>query len=574
MLIDGRTIAQGQILRADICIVGAGPGGLALARDLVGRGVDVLLVESGGFEPDDQTQSLASGTVEDNLDQYPDPYWSCNRMVGGTSQQWDVIREGKQHVHLGAFDPMDFTRRSWLPHSGWPIDAQTLAPYYERAHGICDTRFREAPLQDWETPDRQAFRFADGTLYNRVFAIGRRAVFTEEIRAVLEKDPRVNLLIWSNVTELETDADGGRVTAAKIACLNGHRFRVEARQFVLSQGAYQVPRLLLASRAAHTAALGNAHDQVGRYLTDRQVIRTGVLDLARPMADFGFYDIRAAINQALVIGKLGVSPEIIEREQLLNAMMGLFARPHDRKTDIAERLYGRGTTYRSPGQQALKQLGAGIKQRRWPQNAFGNVARVLRNLDDIAFTRVARRLHVKNPYNADSGGWFERPDRDQIYSQVETYQIGEQSPDPDNRVMLDPARRDATGMPLLKLRLQWNAIDIRSATRTQDLVAQAFSAAGIGKLRVERRDGVPLVSQINTHHPAGTARMSSDPKHGVVDAQCRVHGVANLYVASSAAFTTGGCVPPTLTIIALALRIGDAAVEALKPTRVVPSGAA
>ena len=63
---------------------------------------------------------------------------------------------------------------------------------------------------------------------------------------------------------------------------------------------------------------------------------------------------------------------------------------------------------------------------------------------------------------------------------------------------------------------------------------------------------------MTAHHPAGTARMADDPKQGVVDRNCRVHGVSNLYVASSAVFTTGGCAPPTLIIIAMAVRVVDA----------------
>ena len=59
------------------------------------------------------------------------------------------------------------------------------------------------------------------------------------------------------------------------------------------------------------------------------------------------------------------------------------------------------------------------------------------------------------------------------------------------------------------------------------------------------------------NHHLGTTRMASDPKAGVVDADCRVHGVANLYIAGSSVFPTGGCANPTLTIVALALRLAD-----------------
>ena len=114
-----------------------------------------------------------------------------------------------------------------------------------------------------------------------------------------------------------------------------------------------------------------------------------------------------------------------------------------------------------------------------------------------------------------------------------------------------------------KVEFRWRDFDIRSALGTQDIVQKAFEQSGIGRLRVERRDGLPLVTQMTAHHPAGTARMADDPKQGVVDRNCRVHGVSNLYVASSAVFTTGGCAPPTLTIVAMAVRVVDAVKQQL-----------
>ena len=449
-----------------------------------------------------------------------------------------------------------------MPDSGWPIDAATLAPYYERAHRLWGTRFVPADVAHWQTEDRKAFAFADDALESKVLAIGRRAVFTREIRAVLERVPRMKVLLRSNAVELICDANGRSVTAVEVACLNGHRFRVQARQVVLAQGAYQVPRLLLASRSGGSAGLGNAHDLVGRYLTDRQVVRTGSIALRRPLSDFGFYDLRLA-GDALVIGKLGLSARTQAREGLLNATIGLVARPFDVRADLAERLFGRGTTARSPGMRAGKALLAALRRRRWPEHAFADAGRLLRHLDDIAFMKLARPMQARNPVNCDSGGWFTVPDRERRFRTMDAFQLCEQSPDRENRVMLDMDRRDATGMPLLKLQFRWNAIDIRSAIRTQDLVAAAFEQAGIGRVRIERRDGVPLIRQISTHHPAGTARMADDPKRGVVDAHCRVHGVSNLHVASSAAFPTGASIPPTLTIIALSLRVGDSVRAAL-----------
>ena len=170
---------------------------------------------------------------------------------------------------------------------------------------------------------------------------------------------------------------------------------------------------------------------------------------------------------------------------------------------------------------------------------------------------MARAPWLQIPYNRDSGGWYEAPHRDQFFKVIDLYQIAEQSPDPDNRITLS-SERDATGMRRPTVHFRWRDHDIRSALGSQEIVKNALEEAGIGRVLMERRDGMPLVTQMTAHHPAGTTRMADEPTEGVVDRNCRVHGVDNLYVASSAVFTTGGCAPPTLTIVALTVRIVDA----------------
>src|SRR5690606_5384338 len=126
----------------------------------------------------------------------------------------------------------------------------------------------------------------------------------------------------------------------------------------------------------------------------------------------------------------------------------------------------------------------------------------------------------------------------------------------DNRITLG-TERDALGVPRARVRFRWNAFDQRSAARSQQLLAPALARAGIGASCYEHRDRLALVTQMSTHHPAGTARMSASARDGVVDSHCRVHGVRNLHVASSAVFPTAGHANPTLTIMALAIRIAD-----------------
>ena len=132
----------------------------------------------------------------------------------------------------------------------------------------------------------------------------------------------------------------------------------------------------------------------------------------------------------------------------------------------------------------------------------------------------------------------------------------EQPPRWSSRVRLGQ-ETDSWGRPVLEREWSWHAEDMARTLAAQDLVAAELAAAGLGDYQVARLDNEPLVLTLNCAHPMGTTRMHADPQQGVVDAMCRVHEVDNLFVAGSSTFTTGSYVNPTLTIVALALRIAD-----------------
>jgi choline dehydrogenase-like flavoprotein len=131
----------------------------------------------------------------------------------------------------------------------------------------------------------------------------------------------------------------------------------------------------------------------------------------------------------------------------------------------------------------------------------------------------------------------------------------EQSPHSDNQVYLDD-QVDEFGRSRLRLRWRWALADRKKVAHSRDLYAAALERAGIGRLVGTDYDaGLPRLLG-GTHHHMGVARLSADPEAGVVDPQCRVHDTSNLYVAGSAVFPSGGFVNPTLTVVAMALRLG------------------
>jgi choline dehydrogenase-like flavoprotein len=141
----------------------------------------------------------------------------------------------------------------------------------------------------------------------------------------------------------------------------------------------------------------------------------------------------------------------------------------------------------------------------------------------------------------------------------------EQEPNPASRVTLVRAR-DALGMPRIQLDWRLTRDDRLSMLATLRHLGREIGGRGFGRLRVDvagytnadpgPKDDIDYEVNTGSHH-MGTARMSASPTQGVVDADAKVHSVANLYVAGSAVFPTSGANPPTLTIVALALRLAD-----------------
>jgi choline dehydrogenase-like flavoprotein len=116
---------------------------------------------------------------------------------------------------------------------------------------------------------------------------------------------------------------------------------------------------------------------------------------------------------------------------------------------------------------------------------------------------------------------------------------------------------DPLGCRKTHLHWLWRERDIDSVRRGEQLLAEELRRAGIGEYRIAEEGGRPAMESPGLHHHMGTTRMHDDPREGVVNADSRVFGVSNLYVAGYSVFPTGGYINPTLTVLALAIRLGD-----------------
>lgn len=131
----------------------------------------------------------------------------------------------------------------------------------------------------------------------------------------------------------------------------------------------------------------------------------------------------------------------------------------------------------------------------------------------------------------------------------------EQRPNPASRVMLS-ADKDDLGLQRIKLDWQLADADHASLLRSIALLAEALGKSSLGRIKLMLDESAPWQQMVGGGHLMGTTRMSEKPEEGVVDANSRVHGKENLYIAGSSVFASSGVANPTLTVMALSRRLG------------------
>ncbi|MEQ8968702.1 MAG: GMC family oxidoreductase [Azospirillaceae bacterium] len=503
-------------LEADICIVGGGAAGIALAHELRGAGLTILLAESGGETDSGEARSF--NIVEEAGHPFPGAVEGRARRLGGATTLW-----AGQSLPL---DPIDFDSRPWVPHSGWPIGHDTLAPYWARAERflkLAGMRYDEAA---WRHLGAEPPAFDPEALRPQVSRLSRNRNFARLYRDDLARAADVRVLLDATTVAIVPPAgDRGRYRI-RLRTRAGRDATAEAGTVVVCCGGLDTPRLLLASTEGAPAGLGNERDLVGRFLMDHPTAYCAeVLD---PDFDRLVHHFRPFYRrEGRLFPKIALAEAVQRRVGVLNATSELvFTAPADAAFATAKAFYG-SLKGGDPVAAALRAM------------------KVAGRLDEVA--RFAWTRAVKRRLPAAKGS------RIQVWAHIE------QEPDPESRVTLS-AERDALGMPRARLDWRLGELDRRTFRVFAETVGAEFARLGLGRVapapwlddEAGWRDAVQ-----DFYHHIGTARMADDPSRGVVDADLQVHGHPGLHVASSAVFPTGGASNPTLTILALTLRLAD-----------------
>jgi choline dehydrogenase-like flavoprotein len=527
MICDFNELENQATLAADVCVIGSGAAGITIAREFLGTAYNVVLLAGGGQRHEPECQCLYESDLVGLFHQ--SIHDGRARVLGGTTTLW-----AGQALPL---DEIDFERRDWVAKSGWPFSRDLLEPFYRRAERVMHVPTHTYDERSWPPPARRPPAYNPAKLRPRISDFSPTPDFRLAYGAELAAAPNVRVLLNAHATSIVTSESGSAVDHVELKSLAGKIGTGKARVYIVCCGGIETARLLLASNRAEPQGLGNRHDLVGRFFQDHVHAKAAVLrpqnrKAAQALFDpFYFQGIKFA-------PKICSSFELQERERILNV--------------------AGDTCYDIPEDSAVEALKLILRAPR-RRDQWGRLPR--------AFWHVARR-----PHEVVSAAYQYLVQKQTISYNRGTMYLGvqcEQQPNPLSRVSLGE-RVDALGMRRAVLDWRLTALERRSIEVFVRTVAEEFDRLGIGTVDLstftlpEHPDQLDRLVHDASHH-MGTARMHDDPRQGVVDRDCRVHGVGNLFIGSSAVFPTGGFSNPTLTIIALCLRMSDLLKHLLRP---------
>jgi choline dehydrogenase-like flavoprotein len=506
MLINFIEYDSSEPLECDVCIIGGGPAGITIAKSLIGSDLNVVLLESGALEVEIDAQALSDySTVGDYFVE------ACRaRVLGGSSSHWGGAS--------APFSEGDMLVRNWVPDSGWPITRAELEAYYKETNtllelGDYDYSYPLSAQDEWMPA------YGNG-LQNAFF---RRHLppthFGVRFREELDAAENVRIVYNASVTNINASQNAGSVNSISFQSLGGKQGTVNAKAYIIAVGAMETPRLLLMSSDVQPEGLGNGYGMVGRCFMMHPHRDLGMLTYDSP--ELVTQLVRPQHGDVQFVPIVQLSEAFQAQEKILGGSIQLLPMPNPES-----------------GSASVRRLLADLKRGEWPNDFGGDLWNVLTDLDDVI-----------------GGSGVGESGRARLWAQTE------QAPSRESRIFLDDSATDVFGNPMLVAESTLQEIDHKTIRTLGMLFASEVGRLGLGRVQlsnwVTSEDVVwPEYLETGCHHLGG-ARMSLQPEDGVVNTDCRVHGIDNLYVASSAVFPTGSYVNPTMTIVALSLRLTD-----------------
>lgn len=519
MLIDLNTVPAPADLAGETVVVGAGAVGIAMAVRLARAGERVLLLEAGPAGLVDSSQSLFQAARSIGPARFQNLHTGRFRMLGGTTNFW-----GGQ---LRPLSPGVFGPRPWIgDDTAWPIDAQTLGPWHEQVYellgmgGMIETdegvlaRLRQQlpPLHE----DLRYFftRWAPQPNFT--------LLFEEDLRT------RPELICYTNAQVAGIELDDGKVQALRVVDGARREHRVRAGRVVLANGTIEIARLLMSPVAGGGAAPWQESPWLGRGFVDHLEATAGTLRLVDKKQFRNLFE-NVVIDGFKYQPKVALAYEAQKRERMLDicAMMMFNSAYQDHVVNA--KIF-------------LRSFLSG----RFDRDLRSYPAKI-RALIRYGLPMALRYLRSNRIYSVADGG-------------IDMRVVCEQIPIPDSR-LVRTERKDALGLPVADLEWRLDGRELDTIAGFAERMKAFFEDNRLAEVALDpdlaARSPVFLEKLQDTSHQMGMARMGTSVRDGVVDRDLRVFGTGNLYVAGAAVYPSTGFPNPTLTAMALGLRLAD-----------------
>lgn len=568
MIEDLNALRQEVGFEAELAVVGAGPAGIVVALEAARHGISVLLLESGDQTFNPAVQDL-SEAAEWNRQRHAPLSLSTRRQVGGTSTIW-----GGRCV---PFDPVDFDSRPYLNISPWPVRYEDMQHYFQRA---CD----------WLVCGRAVFNVSglphlpkgivpgfvdDGVLGSSLERWSLPTNFGTVYGKSLRQSPQIKVLTGVTCAEIVCSGESGRAQHLECRTNAGGRVRVMAKEFVVACGGLESTRLLMCSTGPRGEQLGNQSGHLGRWYMAHVEGSIANIRFSTPPRQTVF-DYERDTDGVYVRRRFSFSSDYQREHGLPNIVSWLG------NWELPDARHGYGQlsfTYLAltsplgsqlaPEAQRLSMTGMKIPGTPYGLATITSKASHVRNIirHPVATGRFAAAFGAGRflTRSRRTPGFF-------MYSKANVYPLqyhGEHLPNPASRVNLTQ-EKDRLGRRKLAVDLRFTQEDARRVIRAHEHWDRHFRRLGVGGLEYQHEDLEQAVDRRlgGGFHQAGTTRMSASPAKGVVDQDLAVHGVPNVYVASSSTFVTSGQANSTFMIVAFAVRLGDHLARQLRPAAI------
>ncbi len=491
----------------DVVIIGAGAAGIFLAHELSKKGAKVAIIESGNKKVSEFKQSLNS--IENTGKLLGTAFHGRNRAIGGTTRTW-----GGQSL---PFSSLDFSKRDWVPESGWPIDKSELEIDYHKANafmGVDGLNYKEDIFRLFSRSD--LFPADETDLDYHYSKWAPESDFYKLYRKFLASKTLV--LFNAQLTRIVLNNSKDKVTGIEVSNFSGGRMEIKVPCLVVAAGGLETVRILLSNSSQIADGLGNHSGWLGKCFMEHPCLEVGkVVGVDSRMLQEWFAP-RVARGR-----KYSVRVSPTAKWQLRNRLLNISASVM--------------FSYDS-GFDPYQEVRSILRQFR-----LENIGKVLSRGPMLLDTMVNVKLR----------GWLYKPNA------VGTISLMcEQEPMRGSYLVLSE-RRDMFDIPLLSANWDISARTWETCVKFSKDLRDRFDSLGLGRLelRPEIFDGYSgwkeLLADVN-HHMGG-ARMSSSPEMGVVDKHLSVWGIPNLFICSTAVFPTSSHSNPTLTLLALTSKL-------------------